>query len=74
MCVFGFCAGNLGGFRGAGGRWVVMPDCRVFLASVKAIWVVLWGLWCCLVIILGCRMYLAVAQAILVVLGGLEGR
>ena len=61
MSVFGFGAGNLGGFRGAGDCWVVMPDCRVFLASVKAIWVVLGGLWCCLVIILGRRMYLAVS-------------
>ena len=28
---------------GLGGRWVVMPDCKVNLACVNAIWVVLGG-------------------------------
>ena len=28
-----------------GGSWVVMPDCRVYLASLQAILVVLGGRW-----------------------------
>ena len=46
-----------------------MLDYRVYLASVKVIWVVLGGLGCCRVVILDCRVYSASVYAICVVLG-----
>ena len=39
--VFGLCIGNLGGFRGSGGRWMFRLAVRVYFGSVQVIWVVL---------------------------------
>ena len=46
-------------FRDLGGCWVVMLDCRAYMASVEAIWVVLWGLGDCWVVMLDCRAFMA---------------
>ena len=44
---------------GLGCRWVVILDCRVYLASEKVIWVVLGGLGGCWVFMLTSRVYSA---------------
>ena len=60
------------GFRGSGGRWVVLLECRAYLTSVWAIWVVLGGLgvagWFSLIVV-----YLTSVWAIYEILGGPGG-
>ena len=44
---------------GLGGRWVVMLDHRVYLASVLVVWMRLENLGGCWVVMLARRLYLA---------------